>query len=145
MSYSTDVAGLLTNQLARFVTLNPYQLAGQAANLEFWVTEVRHALDVLGGYAKRFQRTKSAELRYVKEHETYAFEFGKPDDFGFMPPRSSKVPDRRLKDARVTLTDAARRFVIRCYKVGLIDEAALRKACDDLAIWIEESVLDVRT
>jgi hypothetical protein len=32
MSFSTDIAALVANQLSRFVTLNRHQLAGQAAN-----------------------------------------------------------------------------------------------------------------
>ena len=37
MSFSTDVAKLVADQLSRFVTLNPHQLAGQVANLDFWL------------------------------------------------------------------------------------------------------------
>lgn len=43
MSFSTEMAGLVAGQLARFVTLNRHQLAGQVANLEFWLAQVRHA------------------------------------------------------------------------------------------------------
>ena len=50
MSFSTDIAELVANQLSRFVTLNRHQLAGQAANLEFWVVQVRLALDTIDGY-----------------------------------------------------------------------------------------------
>ena len=35
MSFSTDVAKLVADQLSRFVTLNPHPLAGQVANLDF--------------------------------------------------------------------------------------------------------------
>ena len=37
MSYSSDIASILAEQLARFVTLNPHQLAGHVPNLDFWL------------------------------------------------------------------------------------------------------------
>jgi hypothetical protein len=40
MSYSTGISGILTKLIEKFVTLNRYQLAGHAANLDFWTTEV---------------------------------------------------------------------------------------------------------
>jgi hypothetical protein len=44
MPYSSDIAMLLAEQLAKFATLNRHQLAGQVANIDFWLGEVRHCL-----------------------------------------------------------------------------------------------------
>ena len=62
MSFSTKLAKLVADQLARFVTLNRHQLAGQVANLDFWLDQVRHGLAVVDGYGRRFQRLKAADL-----------------------------------------------------------------------------------
>jgi hypothetical protein len=51
---------LVTAQLAKFATLNRHQLAGQVANLDFWLAEARHWLDVIDGYRPRFERLKAA-------------------------------------------------------------------------------------
>ncbi len=56
MSFSTDLAELVTRQLSRLVTLNQHQLAGQVANLGFWLAQVQHALAVIDGYGVRFLR-----------------------------------------------------------------------------------------
>lgn len=54
MAYSSDITKTLTVQVTKFVTLNRHQLAGHVANLGFWVAEVRHCLDVIDGYNRRF-------------------------------------------------------------------------------------------
>jgi hypothetical protein len=43
MAYSSDITKTLTLQIRKFVTLNRHQLAGQVANLDFWVGKrLRH-------------------------------------------------------------------------------------------------------
>ena len=54
MAYSTDLADLLAAQLTRFVSLNRHQLAGQVANLGFWIAEVAHCFEVIDRYGERF-------------------------------------------------------------------------------------------
>jgi hypothetical protein len=49
MAYSSDITKTLTLQIRKFVTLNRHQLAGQVANLDFWLAKVRHCLDVIDG------------------------------------------------------------------------------------------------
>ena len=135
------MAKLVTDQLSRFVTLNRHQLAGHVANLDFWLAQVRHCLQVIDGYGARFRLLKTAQQEHVAEHHTVAFYLddpcctrGKPD-----PPR--KVADSELKDARVALTEATRRFLVRCYTAGLIGEPAFRKACDDSGIGFDPADL----
>ena len=55
MSYSTEISKTLTETLGRFATLNPHQLAGHVANLDFWLGETKHCINVLEGYRKRFE------------------------------------------------------------------------------------------
>jgi hypothetical protein len=61
MSYSSQIADLLAAQLTKFVTLHRHQLAGQAANLDFWLVEIRHSLAMIDGYRERFERMKAAQ------------------------------------------------------------------------------------
>src|SRR3954471_14676429 len=76
VSCSTDMAKLVAEQLSRFVTLNPHQLAGQVANLDFWLAEVRHALAAIEGYGMRFVRMEAAQEQYVAAHGTTLSEVG---------------------------------------------------------------------
>src|SRR5262245_16678031 len=120
VSFSTDIAELVTDQVKRFVTLNRHQLAGHVANLDFWTAEVRHCLQVLDGYGKRFQLMKAAQEKHVAEHHTIEFDREDPGCTQGTPGRPRKVFDGELKKARVALREAARRFWIRCYTAGLI-------------------------
>src|SRR5262245_50027441 len=110
MAYSSDLATLVANQISRFVTLNPHQLAGQVANLDFWLAEVCHALGVIDGYGVRFVRMEGAQEQRVTTHGTTEFnpgdEFSRPTKAA--PPR--RVPDRELNKARKALLEVAIRF-----------------------------------
>jgi hypothetical protein len=132
MSFSTDLAGLVADQLSRFVTLNRHQLAGHVANLDFWLAQVQHALATLDGYGVRFVRMEAAQERYVAAHGTTELI---PNADGWIERKASRprrVPDRELRMARRALADAASRFLERCRKEGLLSEAAFSEACRNL-------------
>src|SRR5262245_9883274 len=96
VSFSTDLAGLVTDQLLRFVTLNRHQLAGQVANLDFWLAQVRHALAALDGYGVRFVRMEGAQKQYVAVHGTKLSEYGPCGPEERTPPPPRRIPDREL-------------------------------------------------
>ena len=134
MSFSTDMAGLVTNQLSRFVTLNQHQLAGQVANLDFWLAQVRNVLGIIDGYGVRFVRMEGAQERYVTAHSTTE---SIPVVDGFKerrapPPR--RISDRELKKARRALIEAAWQFLERCRRDGLISELQMSEARTNLGI-----------
>ena len=137
MAFSSDIAKLVADQIARFVTLNRHQLAGQVANLEFWLAEVRHALDVIDGYGVRFVRMEGAQEKYVAAHDTKEFtpgdEFSRPTKAA--PPR--RVPDRELNKARKLLVESVARFLSRCRKDGFISEARVAAACESVGIALD--------
>jgi hypothetical protein len=144
MAYSSDVAGLLAAQLAKFVTLNRHQLAGQVANLDFWLDEVVHALAVVDGYGRRFRRMKAAQERHVAAHGTVEFEFWDPADTTRKASSPRRVPDAELKDARSALCEATYRFLVRCCHDGMIDERTARSACERIGIGVEANDLRVK-
>jgi hypothetical protein len=129
LSFSTDTANLVADQLSRFVTLNRHQLAGQAANLDFWIAEARHALAVIDDYGARFVRMHAAQEHSVRQHEATKFELGAPDPSAerrtTLPRR---VPDCELQKARRSLVEAAVRFLDRCGHDGLVPERELADA-----------------
>jgi hypothetical protein len=143
VAFSTDMANLVTHQLSRFVTLNRHQLVGQVANLDFWLAEVRHRLEVVDGYGQRFQRLKAAQSKHVAEHHTIQFALDDPCCTQGMPDRPQRVPEKEMRDARKALCDAARRFLVRCINEGFIEESVLRQACTDLGIGVD--VTDLRS
>jgi hypothetical protein len=137
MAYSSELADLVAAQLRRFATLNRHQLAGHVANLDFWLAEARHCLDVIDGYWTRFQRMKAAQAAHVARHGTVEF---RPDDpccttTGAIPPKP--LPDAELVEPRRAVCEAAYRFLVRCFHENLIDEATLRRGCEGLEISVE--------
>jgi len=137
VSFSTDLAKLVSDQVSRFVTLNRHQLAGHVANLDFWTDQVRHCLAAIDGYERRFQQLKTAQAQHIAEHRTIEFSLSDPCDMGDMPARPSKVPIGELEDARRTLCEATRSFLRRCLKEGFITETVFRKACEDSGIGLD--------
>src|SRR4051812_47973025 len=111
MSFSTELAELVANQLSRFVTLNRHQLAGQVANLDFWLGQVQHALATIDGYGVRFVRMEAAQEQYVATHGTVEYSPGEEPvvKHKATPPR--RVPDRELRHARKSLTEVAHRLL----------------------------------
>src|SRR5580698_9563612 len=105
MSYSTDIAIALADQLIKLSSLNRHQLAGQVANLDFWMSELRHCIVTIDEYRHRFDRMNKAQADYVFEHKTIEFPLHDPEFAG--PAQGAKpVPERDLKDARRKLCDA---------------------------------------
>lgn len=134
MSFSTDMAELITKQLARFVTLNRHQLAGQVANLDFWLAQVRHALSIIDGYGVRFTRMHAAQEQYVTAHGTTEFTLGAdyPTDARASAPH--RIPNRVLQKARRELVEATSRFLERCRNDRLLSESDLSAAFKSLGI-----------
>jgi len=133
MSFSTDMAKLVADQLSRFVTLNPHQLAGQVENLDFWLAEVRHALAVIDGYGVRFVRLHAAQERYVAVHNftlSVVYPAGVTER---TPPSVRRIPDRELRQARRELVEAVTKFLERCQAEGLVADSVLSAALAEIA------------
>jgi hypothetical protein len=140
-AYSNDLASLLTNQLTKFTTYNHHQLAGQVANLDFWISEARHCLDVLDGHRSRFERLKAAEAAYVAAHDTREFQLDDPREYALensqrIAPLRPRHDQERLQ-SRQQMCEAAYRFLLRCFRDGLLDESKLRQLCERLNIGVE--------
>lgn len=140
MSFSENVAKIVADQLSRFVTLNTHQLAGHVANLDFWVAQAQHALEIIDGYESRFRRLKAAQDEYVAEHRTQTFFPSDPEIHGPPdPPR--RVAHAVLREARHSVTEATYRFLVRCCNDGLIPESQLRAICGSLDVGVESADL----
>jgi len=50
VSYSIERANLIADQLERLATQNTHQLAGQVANLDFWISETVAAISIIDNY-----------------------------------------------------------------------------------------------
>jgi hypothetical protein len=134
MSYSTDAAGLLAQQFTRFSTLARHQLVGQLANLDFWLREFKHSLELIDGYGVRFERLKEAQAKYTAEHQTIEFALDDPCCIRGPVSGPKRAPSSEMKKVRRELCDSICRFLRRCCDEQLIDEFAIRSASDSLGI-----------
>jgi len=133
---------LIADQLERLATQNVHQLAGQVANLAFWISEAIQAISVVDDYPTRFRRLRDAQVDWVKEHGSKvsgycphcrgACEFGPQTP---EPPR--RVPTQDLAAARDCVRRAARRYLLRLYREHLLDEDVVRRACGEIGVGVE--------
>jgi hypothetical protein len=137
MAYTLEITKVLTDQLAKFITLNRHQLSGQVANLDFWTGEVRHCLDIIDGYTKRFERLKAGQVSHVSEHRTIEFDLSDPCCINRSAPPPRRVSHAELQEARRVLSDATYHFLVRCLRERLIEVDSLRGICDRLGLGIE--------
>lgn len=145
MAYSSEIAKTLTVQITKFVTLNRHQLAGHVANLDFCLAEVRHCLDVIDGYDRRFEQMKTGQTKHVSEHGTVEFSLDDPCCTQRTAPPPRRVSGAELGEARRNLCDATYRFLVRCFNEGFIQEDLFRRTCGSLDIGVEASDLRLRT
>lgn len=147
MSYSTVRAERLAETLERFATLNVYQLVGHVPNLEFWLAEAEAAVAVLDGYGARFRAMQRAQEDWVKAHHVRITPFcpicGGGCEFGPRrpdPPR--RVPSAQIEEARRTLREALRRFLLRLYRIHMLDRLTVTDAAARIGTGFEPDELE---
>lgn len=135
MAYSIDQAIAVAEQLEKFTTSYVHHLAGQLANLDFWLDEASRALKVIDDYPRRFTLMRDAQAAWVTAHGTVVSELCPicrgACEFGRETPRPpTRIASQELEAARRRLKDAAYHLLLRFYRAGLLDELALRAACE---------------
>lgn len=123
MPYVEDITEPLISTLNYVSGLPPEKLAGHAANLEFWLSEVQHALDVIDGYGDRFKKLQDGQ-RSAEELSGLSM-----DRFLFGKPIRPGISDYDLKQLRRRLIDAVSVVLRRCYREGLVSANDLEEYC----------------
>lgn len=143
-AYSTDRADRVAAELERFANAYDYMVAGQVANLDFWLLEVEQALAAIDGYNSRFRRLADAQHDWISRHHvvvgTYCPQCGGRCEFddglkGPRPPR--RVPSHEFEASRRRVRDAAYNFLVRAHRIGALDGPTLREASERLDLSID--------
>ncbi len=144
MAFINDRADAVASMLEKFTTAHAYQVAGQYANIEFWISETLHALDALADYDNRFDKLTTAQREWVSAHNvvvgSYCPACGGQCEFDpdLKPPRPpTKIPSKGRDDASRRLKDAFYFFIVRCYRMNLVDEQTLRDTCSRVGTSVE--------
>lgn len=135
MIYTIKKANLITEQLRKFTTGYTHHIAGQFANIDFWMNEVVVAIKTIDEHRNRFNNIYHAQKKWTEEHGTVVYNYcpickGKCE-FGDGKPLLPKLKYKNEKiDARKELVNSAYYFLIRCYSIGLLNNEELKHKCD---------------
>jgi hypothetical protein len=148
MMYTIEIADSVAKTVGKFASLNAYQLAGHIANLEFWLSQVQHALAVIDGYDRRQHERIGAQRRYIGQHDTRQFTAQEMRDHREFPDDPSEdlrsaAPDQyeirknELQAKRREVADALYHFVRRCNSERLINKETAKQVLDSCGIGME--------
>lgn len=133
--YMEELSDALLRVLDHCAQLDRRRLAGYAANIDFWVSEIQHRLRLVEGYADR-RRNMLAGTR-----QAYSEDISRdPTDASLTTPNivdtstDWETLERDTTELRKKLLASARRFVLKCLTTNLIDEAKLFQIEDQLQV-----------
>jgi hypothetical protein len=134
MSYSIERALLVSNQIEKISTYNAHQLAGQFANLEFWIAEAMGALSVVDEYPSRFAQMRDAQNHWVNSHGTlvsaHCAHCGGACEFGPMPPPAlQRIPSSEIERVRKAIRESVYALARRLYRAKWINESRFQSIC----------------
>lgn len=149
MIYTIRKANSVSEQLRKFTTGYAHHVAGQFANIGFWIAEVKVSLKTIDEYNKRFISMRDGQKKWVDFHGTVVFEFcpycgGKCELSNGKPAPPIRTSSQDLKEARRKLVDSIYYFLLRCFQLKLLDVNTLKNLCDDIGISIELSDIERR-
>jgi hypothetical protein len=75
MIYTIEKANLISEQLKRFTNGYAHHVAGQFANIGFWLHEVQESLKTIDEYNKRFLNIRDAQKQWVDSHGTVVYDY----------------------------------------------------------------------
>jgi hypothetical protein len=144
MAFIIDRANEVASMLEKFTTSHSYQVAGQFANLKFWISEALHALDALAGYENRFERLSAAQSEWIDAHNVVVGSYCPMckgqcefDPDLKRPAAPTKIPSKERNNSVSRLKDAVYFFLLRCFRMNLIDENSLRDICNRVGTSVE--------
>lgn len=149
MIYTIERANLIIKQLQKFTDSYNHMVAGQFANIEFWVQETASALKAIDEHKTRFKKMYEAQKYWIDEYDV------KVPDYchicngicelsveHYVKPQLPKHKANIEKaETRRELVDALYYFLIRCFKVGLLDEDEIKIYCDKIGTGIDPNDL----
>ncbi len=147
MIYTIERANLLAEQFNRFKSSHAHHLAGLYANVDFWLGEVESAFCTIDDYNARFSAIRDAQQTWVETYNTKEYRYcpicgGRCEFADGTPEPPRRTSNSELKASRLELKEAAREFLLRCYRTGLMDETGLKELFNRIGTSVEPSDLD---
>lgn len=147
MIYTIEKATQVADLLQKFTTGYSHHVAGQYANIDFWLNEILESLKTIDAYNTRFNTMKEAQKQWVKKHDTRVFDYcsycrGKCEFDNGIPSPPVRASNIDLKEARKYVVDAMYYFLLRCYREGMLTEQELEEKYNIIGTSIEPSDLE---
>ncbi len=145
MIYTIESANLIAERLRKFTDSHDYMVAGQFANIDFWINEVVNSIRAIDEHNVRFEKMCEAQKEWIEEKnvrvpdychicngicELSEQHYKKPE-----PPKRKAKSEK--KEARKELIDSAYYFLIRCYKIELLNEKELKNYCSQIGTGVD--------
>lgn len=145
MIYTIKKANLVAEQLRKFTDSYSYMVAGQYANIDFWIAETISSLKALDDHNNRFKKMYNAQNDWIEEKNVkvpdYCFICNGICELSHDGYRKPELPKLRSKsekkESRKNLVDSFYYFLIRCYKVGLLNEEEMNAFCKEIGTSID--------
>jgi len=151
MIYTVKRANLVAEQLRKFSDSNSWMVVGQFVNIEFWIEEVKNALQAIDDHNSRFDKMYEAQKEWIESHGTQVpdncpicqgiCELGNGVKKPNLPKKSPETKSDK-KESRIELLNSAYYLLLRCYKLKLISEADLRTMCVEIGTRIDLNDLE---
>lgn len=147
MIYTIEKATLISEQLRRFTSGYAHHITGQFANIDFWLDEVKASIKTIDDYNDRFNKIREEQKKWVEAHGTVVFDYcpycgGKCEFANGKPSPPVRISSHELKQTKKELIDAAYFFLVRCCRIGLLDENLLEIKCKEIGTGVEPSDLE---
>ena len=69
MIYTVERANLISKQLRKFTDSYAHMVAGQFANIDFWIDEVINSVRAIDEHSMRFEKMCEAQIKWIEEKE----------------------------------------------------------------------------
>ena len=147
MIYTIEKANLISELLRKFTSGYAHHVAGQFSNIDFWMHEVQESIKIIDEYNKRFNKIRDAQKEWVESHGTVVYDYcphcgGKCQLSNGTPSPPTRTSANDLKESRKELVDAAYYFLLRCYRMKLLDKKQLEIKCNQIGTSIELSDIE---
>ena len=149
MIYTIEKANLISEQLRRFTNGYAHHVAGQFANIDFWLHEVQESIKTIDEYNKRFNNIRDGQKKWVDSHGTIVSDYcpycgGKCElsNENRKPSPPERTSSNELQATRKELVDSTYFFLLRCYRMGLLNKNTLEAKCKETGTSIDPSDLE---
>ena len=149
MIYTVEKARLISEQFRKFTDSYAFMVAGQFANLDFWVEETKSALKAIDEHQLRFDRMYNTQKIWIEEKQVTIPDYCPLCDgiceLGIQHYKKPELPKRKAKsektESRKELVNSAYYFLLRCYKIGLLDQETFNEYCEQIGTSIDPNDL----